>query len=370
MPSAQTGSAPVSSASAPAPAPSSDTCLVESPTFLSSGWASLDAHDNDYSFRYPSDWDRLYGAFVFDTASLVDPVTFAETGLPSSSETRADLVRAPAVGLPNASVLILPGVTSDTATVFARQAARFEATPTISVISDSETACLGGQLALGITFTFGHPAASASATASVGASSSAASPASPSAGSAITYEESWYVVRAGRLYDFQWLASAPPSADDSAIFREMFRTWTWAPNVPVATPLPSVASPSLGASASASAPPSALPGGSSFVIAGMALKIDTSAKSADPSTFVTSVPTAATVLYAVFSLKPGLSGQVVGTLKQGDTSFVTLKLDYGPTNSWGDFMITSTSGIAAGDYQMEITFIPTAETITLPFTAK
>jgi hypothetical protein len=108
----------------------------------------------------------------------------------------------------------------------------------------------------------------------------------------------------------------------------------------------------------------------SFVLAGMATKVDAAATSANPKDFLTSVPKETTALYAVFSLKPGLQGQVNGALKQGDKVLVTLSLQYGPKNTWGDFRINSANGIAAGNYVMVITYVPSGETIQLPFTVK
>jgi hypothetical protein len=339
-PTASPSAAPSAIASAPSSADPSSTpsasavaCEPEAPTSTSAGWSTLQAHDTDFSFEYPADWDKIYGAFVFNTSSLLDPKTFAETGLPATSETRADLVRAPGVGLPNASVLIVPGVTSNTATVFQRQLARFGTIPDIKVVSSGLTACIGGQQALGVAFTFNKDT---------------------------TYQESWYVVRGGRSYDFQWLAPKGQEATDQ--FREMFRTWQWGANVPVATPLPhpsGAASPAPSGSAM-----------SSFVLAGITTKVDSAATSANPKDFVTTVPKAATAIYSVFALKPGLSGQVNGALKQGDKVVVTLSLQYGSKNSWGDFRINSANGIAPGSYTMVITFVPNGETINLPFTVK
>jgi hypothetical protein len=321
-----------------APSATAAACTPEAPTTLSANWSKLQAHDGDYSFKFPATWDKLYGAFVFTTSSLLDPQTFAETGLPATSETRADLVRAPGVGLPNASVLIVPGVTSDTATVFARQVERFKSIADIHVLSSSLTACLGGEQALGVSFTFNKDT---------------------------TYQESWYLVHAGRSYDFQWLA--PKGQEQTDTFKEMFRTWEWSPNIPVATPLPTVSGqPSPSASAAGS--PSA--GVTSFVLAGMATKVDTAAASANPKDFLTTIPKETTALYAVFSLKPGLQGQVNGALRQGDKVLVTLSLQYGPKNTWGDFRINSSNGIAPGNYVMLIEYVPNGETIQLPFTVK
>lgn len=326
-------SAPATASASGGPSATSGPCTPEQPTSLSASWSSLQAHDNDYSFKYPANWDKLYGAFVFKTSSLLDPLTFAETGLPATAETRADLVRAPGTGLPNASVLIVPGVVSDTATVFARQLDRFSAIADIRILASDLRACIGGEQAFGVSFTFNRDT---------------------------TYQESWYMVRAGRSYDIQWLASKGQEQTDT--FREMFRTWSWAPNVPVATPLPSV---SLQPPPPASAPASV--GVSSFVLAGMATKVDTSATSANPRDFVTSIPKESKVLYAVFALKPGLQGQVNGALKQGDKVLVSLSLHYGPKNTWGDFRINSANGVAPGNYTMVITYVPSGESINLPF---
>lgn len=341
--SATDSGAPTTSASAPAtattsasvaPTASTPACTTEAPTAVSAQWTTLQAHDSDFSVKFPASWDKIYGAFVFNSSSLVDAQTFAETGLPATSETRADLVRAPGVGLPNASVLIVPGVTSNTATVFARQVDRFKAIADIKPIATNLVACIGGEQALGISFTFNKDT---------------------------TYQESWYMVRSGRVYDFQWLA--PKGQEQSDLFREMFRTWAWAANVAVATPQPTT-------SGAPSVAPSHSAGASSFTLAGMATKVDTAATSANRKDFLTTIPKESTAIYAVFALKAGLTGQVNGALKQGDKVLVTLSLQYGAKNTWGDFRVNSASGIAAGAYTMVITFVPNGETINLPFTVK
>ena len=99
----------------------------------------------------------------------------------------------------------------------------------------------------------------------------------------------------------------------------------------------------------------------------MATTVDTKATAANPKDFVTTIPKEATTIYAVFAMKKGLTGQVNGVLKQGDKSLVTLSLQYAAKNTWGDFRINSAKGIAVGDYTMVISFVPTGETITLPF---
>jgi hypothetical protein len=326
-------SRPSPTATATGPSVSMGPCTPEAPTAASTGWSILQAHDGDFSLKYPGGWDRIYGAFVFTTSTLLDAKTFAETGLPASDQTRADLVRRPGIGLPNASVLIVPGVVSDTATVFARQVDRFRAIPDITIVGSNLVACIGGEQALGIAFTFNG---------------------------GTTYQESWYIVRNGRSYDFQWLA--PKGQEQSDMFREMLRTLQWNPDVPVATPQ-HTASPRPTTAPSGSAAPA-------FVLAGMTTKSDTGSAPPDPKDFVTVIPKESTSIHAVFTLRQGLTGQVNGTLTQGDKVLVQLSLQYGPSNARGDFRINSASGIPAGVYTMVMTFVPTGETISLPFTVR
>jgi hypothetical protein len=339
-PSSATGSP--SSSTAPSAAPSGSAsssagaCTPTAPTALSSTWTTLTAHDGDYTFKFPPTWDKLYGAFVFTTASLIDADTFAETGLSATNETRADLVRAPGNGIPNGSVLIIPGVTSDLKTIFDRQVKRFGAIQDVSIKNNNLSGCIGGEPAMGVSFTFNKGQ---------------------------TFQESWYVVKAGRVYDFQWLAPADQPQED--LLKEMQATWTWSGNIPTVTPAPrpsgSVA-PSVAPTASASQ--------TSFVVGGMATDIDTTAKAADPKTFVSTIPTTSKAFYAVFALKPGLAGQINGALVQSGKVLVTLSLQYGAKNTWGDFKINATNGIAAGDYVMVITYTGNGDTINLPFSVK
>ena len=276
---------------------------------------------------------RSTGSFVFTTSSLLDAETFAETGLPLSHQTRADLVRATAGGVPNASVLIVPGVVSTTEVVYQRQFERLSNLANINILHSGIQACIGGEKALGVEFTFRNSATST------------------------TFQQSYWAVRNGRSYDFQWLA--PPSLPQPEIAQEMMRTWQWAPNVPVATPRPTGS-------------PEPLPSftGSAFTTAGIAAAIAADATAADPKTYVTTIPKGATSLFAVFALQPGLFGQVDGQLKQGDKILLTLSVLYQKDNTWGNFRLNAPSGMAVGSYVMHITFRPTGETVELPFTVK
>lgn len=323
-PSGATSGSPATSAAA-------QTCTPDAPTALSKDWVVLKSHDGDYSYSYPSTWEKLYGAFVFKTSSLVDAATFAETGLIPSATTLADLVRQPGTGLPNASALIVPGVTSSNQVIFQRQIDRFKASAGLTVQKTDLTACLGGEQALGIQLTFNNGA---------------------------TLQQSWFVVHAGRSYDFQWLAPSDSPATDQ--FAEIMRTWVWTPGIPTATPIPS------GAPQVTPAPTVA----SVFVNAGMQLTIDTTAKTADPTKYTNTLPKTAKAIYAVWTLQPGSVGRVEGVLAKDGASLLLISLDYGAKTQWGNFKINSASGFAAGNYIMQLKFVPTGEIIQIPFTVK
>ena len=314
----------------PTPRPSPKACTSQAPTDLSKDWKTLTAKDGDFSFKYPKEWEHLYGAFLFRADQLVDPQTLSETGLPGDHPIKADLVRAAETGIPNASVLIVPGVLSSAPDVYFRQELRFRQ------ISDAEfrrtdiEACLDGLTAYGVEFVFGPDA---------------------------TLQQSFYVVHNGRSYDFQWLATK--AKPDAALFLEMMRTWKWTPDFPEATPRPTV-------TPTATAAPSG--SGSAFVVAGMAASITSGAPQADTSTFTKVLSGELTSIYAVFVLRQGLTGRVEGDLLKGDQVLATLALEYAPNHTWGDFRINSANGFAVGtDYQMRIRFMPTGEEIVLPF---
>ena len=318
----------------PSPRPSPDTCTPQPPTDLSADWKTLKSHDGDYTFKYPKEWEQLYGAFLFQTTSLLDPTTLAETGLPPDHTTKADLVRAPGNGLPNASVLIVPGVLSAAQDIYLRQEQRFRQIADAQILQTDREACLDGLMAYGIEFVFGEEE---------------------------TLQQSWYVVHNGRSYDFQWLATK--AKPDRAIFQEMFRTWKWTPNFPAATPLPAPST-TPGPSGSGAAPS----GATAFVTAGMAASITTGAPEADPTTFTNVLGKELTSIYAVFVLERGLTGRVEGELLKGNQVLATLALDYKANHTWGDFRINSANGFEAGaDYRMRIRSVPTGEEVLLPF---
>ena len=280
-------------------------------------------------------------------------MTLAETGLPANAETSADVVRTPGVAIPSASVLVVPGVVSPTQVVFDRQVKRFMANPDVSNANATLTGCLGGDPMLGIEFLYNK---------------------------GTTYQRSWYVVRNGRSYDFQWVAAKGQEQID--VFGEMINSWQWLPNVAVATPMPTQSgapAPSIGpssapSSAPASTPPTASPSPtvSAFTVAGIAASIKATATAADPKTFVKTIPKTAKAFFAVFALRPGLTGPVDGVLIQDTNTITTISLDYTAQNTWGNFKINAdpVKGIPPGSYVMQITYRPTGEAVQLPFTVK
>lgn len=73
----------------------------------------------------------------------------------------------------------------------------------------------------------------------------------------------------------------------------------------------------------------------------------------------------------VFALRPGLTGKVECTIDaNGVRTAGPISLDYGPTNSWGDFMVTSRGIFVAGSYRASVTFGPTGEVVTVDFTVQ
>ena len=318
----------------PTPRPTPRPCTPEAPTELSAEWKTLDAHDGDVVFKYPPEWEALYGAFPFRTTSLLDPITLAETGLPADHTTRADLVRTPKTGLPNASVLIVPGVLAATEDVYVRQELRFRQIAGAEILQADLESCLDGLTAYGVEFVYGENE---------------------------RLQQNWYVVHNGRSYDFQWLATK--AKPDREIFMEMIRTWQWTPNFPVATPLPGPTS-----TPAPIATPAPSGGDSAFVVAGMATSITAGAPEPDTSAFTPVLSKDLTSIYAVFALADGLTGRVEGDLLKGDLVLATLALEYRSNHAWGDFRINSADGFEVGtDYEMRIRYVPTGEEIVLPF---
>jgi hypothetical protein len=103
----------------------------------------------------------------------------------------------------------------------------------------------------------------------------------------------------------------------------------------------------------------------------MATDTDPTRSAPDARTFTLTFPPSAPAMYVVFALRPGLTGTIVCTLTANAVEAIQpLTIDYGPTNSWGDFKITSRGTFVAGDYQATLTYAPTGEVVTVDFTVK
>ena len=119
----------------------------------------------------------------------------------------------------------MPGVVSSTQVVFDRQVQVFQANPNISILNAALTGCIAGDPMLGVELLFNKES---------------------------TYQRSWYIVRNGRSYDFQWVAAK--GQEQIETFAEMIRTWKWLPNVAMATPGPIQSSSPSTTSAASDAP--------------------------------------------------------------------------------------------------------------------
>ena len=91
----------------------------------------------------------------------------------------------------------------------------------------------------------------------------------------------------------------------------------------------------------------------------------------DATTFVSGYASRAPAMFVVFALRPGLAGPVTCTVDaNGVRTAGPITLAYGPTNSWGDFRITSRGTFAIGSYRATVVFVPTGEAATIKFTVR
>lgn len=103
----------------------------------------------------------------------------------------------------------------------------------------------------------------------------------------------------------------------------------------------------------------------------MATSADPAKSAPDPSTFTTTYGPKAPAMYVVFELQPGLTGSVVCTMtSNGSPVTKPLTINYGATNTWGDFKIASLGTFATGTYQATVTFSATGQSMPTTFTVK
>jgi len=124
-------------------------------------------------------------------------------------------------------------------------------------------------------------------------------------------------------------------------------------------------SPSAPASTPVASSPAASAGSSPFALAGLAASVDSSLNSIDQSTFATSFPASTDSIYADYALAPGLSGTVQITWNSPTD---TDSYDYKATDPWAWFGATVSGRFSPGANTAVLTFEPTGQSVTLPFT--
>jgi hypothetical protein len=139
------------------------------------------------------------------------------------------------------------------------------------------------------------------------------------------------------------------------------------------TPSPrasSLSSAGAAGSATAAAPPGASSPtpGPTFTLLRMATMANPALPAPDATTFVSHFSPKAPALFVVFALRPGLTGTVACTIEaNGVRTAGPIRLAYGPTNSWGDFKITSRGTFVTGTYRATVVFVPTGEVASITF---
>lgn len=103
----------------------------------------------------------------------------------------------------------------------------------------------------------------------------------------------------------------------------------------------------------------------------MAAGADSSKPAPDASTFTQTFPTSAPAIYVVFALTSGLTGKVSCTMTANGVQLIQpLTINYGSTNSWGDFKVRSRGTFVKGEYRASLTYVPTGEVVSISFTVK
>jgi hypothetical protein len=117
-------------------------------------------------------------------------------------------------------------------------------------------------------------------------------------------------------------------------------------------------------------PPTPVPSGTSaFTLLSMATGADSSKSGPDSTKFTDTFPKTAPQVYVVFSLRPGLSGKVICNMTANGSDVIKpITLSYGSGVSWGDFKISTGGKLRVGDYVATLTYVPSGEVVTVPFT--
>ena len=122
------------------------------------------------------------------------------------------------------------------------------------------------------------------------------------------------------------------------------------------------------------APPAPTPvpsGTSAFTLFSMATFADSKKSGPDSTKFTDKFPTTAPKVYVVFALRPGLTGKVVCKMTANGSEVIKpITLSYGSGVSWGDFEISTGGKLPVGDYVATLTYVPSGEIVTIPFTVE
>jgi hypothetical protein len=309
----------------PSPSPTIlGACEPEEPTTTSSGWQRHESPSGTYGFAFPAEWQDLTGQVTYVANEIVTEETLSEAGISADTQVDATLVRDPA-GVTNLTVFEFEGVESSTDVVYQRQEARIQALPAVQqVLGTGITACVGGETALGLDFSFTGPR-------------------EDTGEEATFYQRTFQVVRDGALYVIQILAIDPGAA---SILDEVIRTWEWAP--------------------AATSPPS----GEAFAEAAATADVDPDAAAPDPATFASTFPSDTPTIYVVFRLQSGVGGDVQIEWKTGGEVVATGGTQTLPDDGTWAFNALNAPplGFPAGDYEVELTFLATGEVRTVAFT--
>lgn len=166
-------------------------------------------------------------------------------------------------------------------------------------------------------------------------------------------------------------SAAAPAATASAPVAAATASPAASPAAASGAAAPSPSAPGVAASPTTvpTPPPTTAPSpGSVFTLLRMARAADPARPAPDAGSFVSSFAPKAPAMYVVFALQPGVTGTVVCTVEaNGARTAGPLSIAYGPTNSWGDFKITSRGTFVAGSYRATVTFSPTGESATVAF---
>jgi len=280
-------------------------------TSPSEGWRFLSTPL--WTIYHPADWEDLSASAPPQTAGVhFDADTVANAGIDGSTELGAFVLTSP----DRSQAVIftqLDGITDSLEEIYQRAEDRYEAAASFEEMVDpAVVACLGGEPAMYAGF-FNQGA----------------------------YQQSWFALTNGTLFHADFFGA---TSDDAAINSELFATLSWNESAAEVSPGP-------------------------FLDVEMANNIDTSASAPDPAWYTDTFTTSDSVIYAVFRLEEGTSGQVGAVWTYEDEQVVlTHEFFYDEADQWGYMGMTAPAGgFTSGNYQLELTLDGDAARVLLDF---